>query len=54
MSEKEVVEKLNKLAACEDWERTHAEADDLLCMFLFDLGYKKTVEAFAGVGKWYA
>lgn len=35
----------------EDW---HAEADNILCELLDELGYHDFVEAFEEVPKWYA
>lgn len=37
-----------------DHESAHSNADGLLCDLLLELGYYKVVEAWAGVGKWYA
>ena len=36
---------------CEDW---HITADDILCEFLSELGYKELVEAYLNIPKWYA
>lgn len=37
-----------------DIESAHADADDILCSMLEDLGYKLTVEEYHKVPKWYA
>ena len=38
----------------DDNETAHAEADDLLCRLLQELGYSEVVEVYEKVGKWYA
>jgi hypothetical protein len=38
----------------DDYESAHSNADDLLCDLLLELGYDEVVEAWDGVGKWYA
>lgn len=35
-------------------EMAHGDADDFLIEELWSLGYRKTVEAWRKVGKWYA
>ena len=37
-----------------DTESAHADADEVLCDLLEALGYKKVVEAYRKVSKWYA
>lgn len=37
-----------------DTESAHAEADDVLCDLLKELGYIKIVEEYHKVSKWYA
>lgn len=37
-----------------DPEANHAEADDLLCDLLKELGYVDIVEAYEKIEKWYA
>lgn len=37
-----------------DTEEAHADADNVLCDLLEALGYKKVVEAYNKVSKWYA
>jgi hypothetical protein len=37
-----------------DLELAHIEADTLLCDLLEQLGYRKTVEAYDSIEKWYA
>lgn len=38
----------------EDIESAHAEADDVLCDLLTALGYKKLIDEYHAVPKWYA
>lgn len=42
---------LNKV---DDPEFVHIEADDLLCYFLEELGYKELVKYYRKIPKWYA
>ena len=37
-----------------DEEITHAEADDLMCNLLRELGYGEGVDVFEDMPKWYA
>lgn len=37
-----------------DIEITHAEADDLMCELLRELGYGEGVDVFEDMPKWYA
>ena len=37
-----------------DIESNHAEADEILCNLLEELGYKKLVDEFRKLEKWYA
>ena len=51
ITKEELIRKLNKLAKYFDYDRTHAEADNLLLLYLNDEEIK---EAYDSVGKWYA
>ena len=52
--EKNAMVELNN-AKCEcDTESAHASADDALCRFVLGLGYKKVVEEYNKINKWYA
>lgn len=51
ITKEELIRKLNELAEDDDYEMTHAEADDLLLLYLNDEEIK---EAYDSVGKWYA
>ena len=44
---------MHKLKDVDDPEYTHLDADDILCDFLLILGYKKIVNDYRDVGKWY-
>jgi len=37
-----------------DTEVAHGNADDLLCNLLVELGYKKVIDVYNEVDKWYA
>lgn len=37
-----------------DDEHDHAEADEIVCNLLKELGFNKVVETYEDVGKWYA
>lgn len=37
-----------------DTESNHAQADDILCEILTDLGYGDIVAEYDKIGKWYA
>ena len=37
----------------EDIENGHVDADKILCDILLELGYKKLVECYRDVPKWY-
>lgn len=54
MDKKYLIEKLKELAAIDDPEMAHGEADDLICTFLTDLGHSDVVEAYENIEKWYA
>lgn len=54
MTREEAVEKLKALHKNGDRESAHVYADEILCEFLKSLGYSDVVEAWDGVGKWYA
>lgn len=53
MSEKEVLEEMERIALMSDTEQAHGKADDLLCIFLRGLGKGEIVDAFEKVRKWY-
>ncbi len=52
--EQETIEKLKLLQTSGDAEMAHSEADELLCQFLKRLGYKRVVDEWKKVPKWYA
>ena len=37
-----------------DYEVAHAEADDVLCDLLREMGFNELVDSYEQVGKWYA
>ena len=45
---------MHELKDVDDLEYAHLDADDILCDFLLILGYKKIVDEYRDVGKWYA
>ena len=45
---------LSDLHDADDIETAHADADDILCAILTDLGYEEIVDAYNLVPKWYA
>ena len=45
---------LKKVAANDDIEVAHQEADWVLCELLKKLGYGDVVEAYCDIPKWYA
>lgn len=45
---------LLKNAATEDTEGGHIHADEILCDLLEAIGYKKVVEEYNKINKWYA
>ena len=51
ITKEELIRKLNELAEDDDYETAHAEADNLLLLYLND---KEIEEAYDSVGKWYA
>lgn len=53
MTDDEAAEKMKTLETG-DLESDHLHADALLCDLLLALGYKKTVNAFTMLDKWYA
>ena len=56
MNEKEATKAMRKLSRDveDDLEKSHYEADHILCEFLRSLGYIKLADAYDDVGKWYA
>lgn len=46
-------DEMHKLKDVDDPEYAHLDADDILCDFLLILGYKKIVNDYRDVGKWY-
>lgn len=54
MTEEAAIEMLKLAARNVDTECAHVDADSVLCKFLEELGYRKVVEAYAMVDKWYA
>lgn len=48
------IKRLKKLAKSYDTESAHAEADEILCSVLRELGQKKLIDAYEKVPKWYA
>jgi hypothetical protein len=52
--DEETAERIRRDCMSGDNEGDHSEADGYLCELLESLGYKKTVEAWRNVGKWYA
>ena len=51
ITKEELIKKLKELAKDNDCEMTHAEADDLLLLYLND---EEIREAYENVGKWYS
>lgn len=54
MNEQDAINILKECQESGDTESAHAEADNLLCQFLIDLGYVDLVEEYNKVDKWYA
>lgn len=54
MNKKEAIEELKGEQENQDFESAHINADRILCDFLESRGYRDVVEAWQGVGKWYA
>ena len=52
MTDKEAIEKLKNITKC-DTERSHCEADAVLCELLTSLGYDNVVEIYLDIDKWY-
>jgi hypothetical protein len=50
----EAIALLKKCQEPGDTEAAHAEADDILCALLRDLGYGDVVDEYDKVAKWYA
>jgi hypothetical protein len=45
---------LMELIDCRDIEAAHCDADDILCEILIKLGYKKIVDIYKCIPRWYA
>ena len=54
MKEETAVRKMREIAKDDYAETAHGNADDLLCRFLEELGYKRLVKMFGQVRKWYS
>jgi hypothetical protein len=54
MTPYEFYHKMLEIADNLDQEARHAEADNLLCAVLMELGYSTGVEVFHKMEKWYA
>ena len=54
LNDEKMANYMNSLLRCGDIEQAHCIADEILCEILERYGYKKTVEAFDGLDKWYA
>lgn len=52
--DEEAAQKLAEIAGKNGTEEAHELADDLLCELLEARGFKRTVETFEGMDKWYA
>lgn len=46
--------RLKTLKETDNPETAHADADDVLCELLYELGYEEIVEAYKAIEKWYA
>lgn len=51
ITKEELIKKLKEFAENDDYEMAHAEADDLLVLYLND---EEIREAYESVGKWYS
>lgn len=54
MTPQEFKERMAEICAAGDEEVRHAQADDLLCELLDQLGYGEGVKIFRHTSKWYA
>lgn len=54
MTEQEAIDLLKIQQKNHNTEEAHAEADDILCIFLKGLGYIKLIEEYQAIDKWYA
>jgi hypothetical protein len=51
ITKEELIKKLKEFAENDDYEMAHAEADDLLVLYLND---EEITDAYDSVGKWYS
>ena len=51
---KEAKQKLELLVYNSDYEVAHANADDILCSILIELGLQDVVDVYKEIGKWYS
>lgn len=54
MDDESVIAALTSLHDMRDFERAHSQADEILCLVMEARGMERIVEAWGGVGKWYA
>lgn len=55
MSEKKsYIDQMKDLQGNGDTEMQHAEADEILCRILIELGHQELVKEYYKVNKWYA
>lgn len=52
--EDKYLRQMREAGASSDTETAHANADDILCWLLEDLGYKRVVSVYRKIKKWYA
>jgi len=53
-TEEKYVSGMKACIKVDDTENAHSNADDLLCKFLIELGYKTIVAEYRKVEKWYS
>lgn len=54
MSPEDFAKRMVKIAALDDTEGAHCDADNLMVDLLDDLGYGEGVATFRGMARWYA
>ncbi len=54
MTKQEAIDNLKREQESDDIEIAHANADGVLCQLLTSLGFKKVVEEYNKIHKWYA
>ncbi len=54
MTRAQAIARLKELAASDDTEDAHIEADSVLCELLRELGYGDVVIAWGDIKKWFA